>query len=162
MNPNPTDNTTPQFGLTPVRFELRNSSALSVAVAGSFNGWSPELGVMSRESTDHWVRTIALKAGAYEYCVVVDGKWMLDPLNQQSVENPFGGRNSIFTVEAGDLAPQLRNAERQVMSGAFEERQTQLRTGAVKACRDFASAKPPIDSTIGRTSLGPRGFKAPR
>ena len=40
-------------------------------------------------------RMTALAPGTYEYCLVVDGQWISDPLAKETVANPFGGRNSI-------------------------------------------------------------------
>lgn len=155
MNSNLSDNTTRYFGLRPIHFELRNSVASSVSVAGSFNDWNPQFAPMTRESLDHWVRTIPLSEGVYEYCLVVDGEWILDPLNQFSVENPFGGRNSVFTVEPLDQTSHNRDAERQVMSGAAKDMRDQLRGRAAKACEEFATSAG-MNSTAGRTCLGPR------
>jgi hypothetical protein len=39
-----------------------------------------------------------LAPGTYEYCLVVDGQWMPDPLARETVPNPFGGRNSVLKV----------------------------------------------------------------
>jgi hypothetical protein len=59
-------------------------------------------------SAGHWWKETALAPGTYEYCLVVDGQWMPDPLARESVPNPFGGRNSILKVatspEAGHRA----------------------------------------------------------
>jgi hypothetical protein len=110
---------------------------------------------MTRESSDHWVRTILLPEGGYEYCLVVDGEWILDPLNQLSVANPFGGRNSVFTIDPFDPAPHLLEAETKIISGATAAQRDQVSKFAAKACRDFA-APARFDSTIGRTCLGPR------
>jgi hypothetical protein len=154
MNPSTLENNShPQ--LIPIIFEFRHSSASSVCVAGSFNDWNPQLGPMTRDSRDHWVRTIPLSRGYYEYCLVVDGQWILDPLNQLSVENPFGGRNSLFNVDANGHCAHNQDAERNVMSGAPEERRAQLHTFATKACEAFATPAG-FNSTAGRTCLGPR------
>jgi Glycogen recognition site of AMP-activated protein kinase len=40
-----------------------------------------------------------LEPGTYEYCFVVDGKWIPDPLAKEMVPNPFGSRNSVITVQ---------------------------------------------------------------
>jgi hypothetical protein len=49
-----------------------------------------------------------LAPGTYEYCFIVDGQWMPDPMARETVPNPFGGRNSVLKVarslEAGHLA----------------------------------------------------------
>jgi hypothetical protein len=41
-----------------------------------------------------------LAPGTYEYCLVVDGQWIPDPLARESVPNPFGGRNSVLNVSS--------------------------------------------------------------
>ena len=154
MNPSLLENTG-ILHLTPIDFELRNSLASSVCVAGTFNNWDPRRDPMTQESRDHWVRTIPLSPGAYEYCLVVDGEWILDPLNQLSVADAFGGRNSVFTVEPFDQTAHVREAESRVILGATEAQRDQVSKFAAKACRDFA-APARFDSTIGRTCLGPR------
>jgi hypothetical protein len=37
-------------------------------------------------------------AWTYEYCLVVDGRWIPDPLARETVPNPFGGKNSVLKV----------------------------------------------------------------
>ena len=49
--------------------------------------------------------------GTYEYCLVVDGQWMPDPLARETVSNPFGGRNSVLTVASTPEAAHLADAE---------------------------------------------------
>lgn len=46
-----------------------------------------------------WMKVLILPVGIYEYCLVVDGAWMPDPLAAEHVPNPFGGKNSILAVE---------------------------------------------------------------
>ena len=48
--------------------------------------------------------------GTYEYCFVVDGQWMPDPLARESVPNPFGGRNSILQVATSPEADHRADA----------------------------------------------------
>jgi hypothetical protein len=52
---------------------------------------------------DHgrWAKDLVLPPGHYEYCLVVDGQWRPDPRAQETVPNPFGGRNSIRRVGNG-------------------------------------------------------------
>ena len=54
---------------------------------------------------------IALAPGTYEYCLVVDGHWMADPLAKDFVPNPFGGRNSVLKVAVSTEAAHLADAE---------------------------------------------------
>ena len=63
---------------------------------------------MHPSGNGHWLKETTLAPGTYEYCLVVDGQWMPDPLARETVPNPFGGRNSILKVarppEAAPLA----------------------------------------------------------
>ena len=97
--------------LIPVRFEFQNPKALSVCVAGTFNEWQPMATPLIRGSGGYWGKFAALFAGTYEYCLVVDDLWILDPKNEKSVANPFGGRNSVLTVSHSADAPELLHAE---------------------------------------------------
>ena len=47
---------------------------------------------------------LLLAPGVYEYCLVVDGEWMADPSTEESVPNPFGGRNSVLRVRRSEGA----------------------------------------------------------
>ena len=91
--------------LVPVRFEFTHATAKTVCLAGTFNHWQPEAKALHSSGPDLWWKETFLAPGTYEYCLVVDGKWMPDPLAKESVSNPFGGRNSIVhvagPVEAG-------------------------------------------------------------
>ncbi len=95
-------NNQPTAGLCakPVHIEFTNPTAASVQVAGSFNEWRPEATPMISLGDGRWAKELALPPGAYEYCMVVDGAWMADPLAQESVPNPFGGLNSVLRVAA--------------------------------------------------------------
>jgi hypothetical protein len=64
-------------------------------LAGTFNHWQPEAKTLHSSGVGHWWKETALAPGTYEYCLVVDGQWMPDPLARESVPNPFGGRNSV-------------------------------------------------------------------
>ena len=52
-----------------------------------------------------------LPPGNYEYCFVVDGEWIPDPLARESVPNPFGGRNSILNVACSPEAAHRTDAQ---------------------------------------------------
>jgi 1,4-alpha-glucan branching enzyme len=84
----------------PIRFEFRDPAALSVAVAGTFNDWDPKKHVLNKHGDGIWAREAKLNPGQHEYCLVVDGHWMPDPVARESRPNPFGGRNSVLIVTA--------------------------------------------------------------
>jgi hypothetical protein len=97
--------------LVPVRFEFTDAKATSVCLAGTFNHWQPESKTPHSTSTGRWWKEIALAPGTYEYCLVVDGQWMPDPLARETVPNPFGGRNSVLKVAISPEATHLADAE---------------------------------------------------
>jgi 1,4-alpha-glucan branching enzyme len=84
--------------LVPVRFEFTHPTAATVGIAGTFNDWHPESKAMHPIGNGHWQKETALPPGNYEYCLVVDGRWMPDPMAKETVPNPFGGRNSVLKV----------------------------------------------------------------
>ena len=89
---------TPGLQLVPVRFEFTHPTAASVCIAGTFDNWKPETKTLHSSGVGNWWKETALAPGKYEYCLVVDGKYIPDPLVQETVANPFGGRNSVLTV----------------------------------------------------------------
>ena len=97
--------------LVPVCFEYTDLAAKSVCLAGSFNHWQPEAKTLHSSGAGDWWKETSLAPGTYEYCLVVDGKWMPDPRAVESVANPFGGRNSILHVAISPEAAHLANAE---------------------------------------------------
>jgi 1,4-alpha-glucan branching enzyme len=97
--------------LVPVRFEFNHPTATTVCIAGTFNQWQPEAKTLHSSGAGNWWKETALAPGTYEYCLVVDGHWMPDPLARESVANPFGGRNSILKVASSPAAAHLADAE---------------------------------------------------
>ena len=85
--------------LVPVHFEFTHPTALDVCIAGTFNDWRTDSKPMHPMGQGRWQKESALPAGTYEYCLVVDGQWLPDPMAKESVANPFGGRNSILRVQ---------------------------------------------------------------
>jgi hypothetical protein len=83
-----------------VRFELEAPGARSVALAGSFNGWSDSAIAFSRSSEGgRWTVTVALPPGQHQYLFVVDGaRWVQDPAAHAQVQDEFGQTNSVLVV----------------------------------------------------------------
>jgi 1,4-alpha-glucan branching enzyme len=96
--------------LVPVRFEFSHPTASTVCIAGTFNQWQPESKSLRSTGVGHWWKETALPPGSYEYCFVVDGQWMPDPLARESVPNPFGGRNSVLKVASSTEAAHRADA----------------------------------------------------
>jgi 1,4-alpha-glucan branching enzyme len=97
--------------MVPVRFELTHQTAAKVSVAGTFNDWQPEARALHRSGGGRWLNDTELPLGTYEYCLVVDGRWLPDPSAHESVPNPFGGRNSVLRVTDSPEATHLAEAE---------------------------------------------------
>ena len=72
--------------------------AESVSMAAEFTGWS-EKGQEFELRNGTWIKEFYLAPGNYQYQLVVDGTWMLDPLNPDSVDNNVGGFNSLLAVK---------------------------------------------------------------
>jgi len=81
-----------------ISLELFKPGAKQVCVAGSFNEWKPEKTPLVPVGNGRWVGDLAVKAGRYEYLFVVDGQWQPDPNAKESVQNPYGGQNSVLIV----------------------------------------------------------------
>lgn len=99
----------PESGL--IHFEFTHPTARAVCIAGSFNDWQPEAKHMYHVGGGRWLKEMVLPPGTYEYCLVVDGQWMPDPLAKNNVLNPFGGRNSVLEVASSPEAAHLTDAE---------------------------------------------------
>lgn len=78
--------------------KLNHSTARTVTVAGTFNGWHPESTPLGRVQQDEWVAELSLAPGDYEYRFVVDGQWVDDPNAQHYVSNGLGGQNSLLKI----------------------------------------------------------------
>lgn len=85
-------------GLYLTRHDVRPDA---VRVAGDFNAWAPDSGVMLQLHEDGgWTKFVPLKPGRYEYRLIVDGHWQPDPLNPKRAPNAMGSTNSVLDVEA--------------------------------------------------------------
>ena len=92
---------TAQAGPSPVlvRLVVLQPDAMSVALAGDFNGWDPMRTPLEQTSSGAWTVTIPLEPGRYEYMFVVDGKqWIADPFAVEQSDDGFGSRNAVLDV----------------------------------------------------------------
>ena len=88
----------PQPKASRISLELIKPDAKTVYVAGSFNEWQPEKTPLAPLGNGRWAGDLAIKPGRHEYLFVVDGQWLPDPNARESVQNPFGGKNSVLVV----------------------------------------------------------------
>jgi chromosome partitioning protein len=85
---------------TGVLFVQPKSIGKRIEIAGSFNAWKPEQTAMiSNEALGVFEKHVALSKGVYEYKLVIDGQWVLDPYNPDRMENGLGGRNNIIRID---------------------------------------------------------------
>jgi chromosome partitioning protein len=73
----------------------------TVRLAGDFNGWVPDGGVVLEVHDDGgWTKFVPLEPGRYRYKLVVDGRWQTDPLNPRTESNSFGSHNSVMEIDS--------------------------------------------------------------
>jgi len=93
---------TPSICSAEVQFSLRinDNKAHTVAIAGDFNGWSPQANILEDSDEDGiWTGTLKLEPGRYEYMFVLDGeKWFPDPNALRYVKDGFGNKNAILEL----------------------------------------------------------------
>lgn len=71
------------------------TEASKVYVAGSFNNWKPDALPM-RKTLSGWELSLYIAEGTHTYKFVVDGKWMPDPNNPETVPDGTGGWNTVL------------------------------------------------------------------
>jgi 1,4-alpha-glucan branching enzyme len=107
--------------MVPVHFEFKDPKATAVCLAGTFNHWRPDGDTLDSSGVGHWWKDTALEPGTYEYCFVVDGKWISDPLASETVPNPFGGRNSLLRVASSPEGAHRADAEHLPLKNAYNQ-----------------------------------------
>ncbi len=83
-----------------MRFSISAPTAKSVALVGSFNGWSTTAHRMSATGSDgQWSVVVPLSHGEHTFTYVIDGKtWLVPPLADDYVTDGFGATNGIVVV----------------------------------------------------------------
>jgi hypothetical protein len=84
-----------------VSFVLDTPEARTVAVVGDFTGWKTSGYELSRRAEDgKWEITVRLRRErSYTYGFVIDGeRWVPDPGVPETVDDGFGGVNSILRL----------------------------------------------------------------
>ena len=84
-----------------VRFSFTHAAAKSVALSGTFNGWSISSHPLSRTGASGvWTVAVALPPGEHLFMYVVDGtQWITPPLAEDFADDGFGARNGIVVVK---------------------------------------------------------------
>lgn len=83
-----------------VTLELDWPDARTVHAAGQFNEWGADDIELEKGDDGIWRVTLNLEPGTYTYKFIIDGRdWIPDPANPDQVPDPYGGHNSVLTVE---------------------------------------------------------------
>jgi len=82
-----------------ILFVINAPNAQNVYLTGEFTNWSREGIRMEKDGKNgFWKAVLHLEPGEYEYRFIVDGVWIKDPNNTDSVLNEFGQENSLLIV----------------------------------------------------------------
>jgi 1,4-alpha-glucan branching enzyme len=91
--------TTPAGDKVEVAIEADFPDAKQVYVAGTFNEWNATDTPLEKGKDGIFRTTLKLPPGTYQYKFVVDGTWVADPANPETVDDGYGGVNSVLTAE---------------------------------------------------------------
>ncbi len=89
----------PRKVLSGILFSFLNPKATAVLVAGDFNRWVAEPLLLIDAETGLWQKIVSMEPGTHHYKFLVDDVWQADPFNQVTQPNPYGGFDSILTVD---------------------------------------------------------------
>ncbi|MFT5234024.1 MAG: chromosome partitioning protein [Candidatus Krumholzibacteriia bacterium] len=89
----------PEISRGGVNFKADFPRAKSVRITGTFCDWSAKGAALQRNQDGTWKCKIDLDSGSHEYRYIVDGAWLPDPHNTDTVANEFGGANSRVIVK---------------------------------------------------------------
>ena len=81
-----------------VVFTIEAAGAAQVQLAGDFNDWTPDGSEMEPVGR-LWKKLLKLAPGRYRYRYVIDGQWRTDPGNAAVEASPFGGNDSVLTLD---------------------------------------------------------------
>ena len=68
-----------------------------VRAKGEFNAWNAQSTLLEK-GENGFATQLLLNPGSYQYLLVADGKEMLDPSNNDSIDNGIGGYNSLIKL----------------------------------------------------------------
>jgi chromosome partitioning protein len=86
-------------GKKAVVFTIEAPPSAKVQIAGDFNGWNPEvLNYTDDHGNPAWHKLFSLSPGTYQYKYLVDGQWVTDPGNKETIDDSLGGANSVVSV----------------------------------------------------------------
>ena len=105
------------------KFSYDDPEAGAVFLAGTFNGWNATSHPMAKLESGTWVVTVELGPGTHDYKFVVDGAWITDFENPASAPDPYGGVNSIVTLDnEGNIIIEEKSGEKKMANTPFSPR----------------------------------------
>lgn len=92
----------------------------SVAVAGSFNGWSPASDQMKSEDGRNWSLRLSLPPGKHTYKFVLNGsEWIRDPKAKLSEDDGNGNINSVLILSPPEYAKPSKRGDGKVTTSVI-------------------------------------------
>jgi enterochelin esterase-like enzyme len=83
---------------------LYQGEAGSAKIAGDFTGWSPSISMSGVAGTNFFYSATHVEANArLEYKFIIDGKWILDPKNSDSIKGGMGTNSELKMPDYGAL-----------------------------------------------------------
>ncbi|WP_335870594.1 type I pullulanase [Bacillus sp. 2205SS5-2] len=84
---------------------IGDGSTSSVKVAGEFTSWETNALELIKGKDNIWSTTKAVPSGVYAYKLIVDGAWMLDPLNEAVLKGGYGEDSKLVVPGLGLTLP---------------------------------------------------------
>jgi len=82
----------------------------TLEIAGDFTEWKPQKLNIKKSHNKTIIDCLTFaKVARVEYKLIVDGKWIIDPLNPNKIDNGVGGENSFFAMP--DYKPTIWDKE---------------------------------------------------
>ncbi|MFI5171225.1 MAG: alpha-amylase family glycosyl hydrolase [Chitinophagales bacterium] len=93
-------------------FDPKGNTYSKVSIVGDLSGWNPNV-IFMENKNGVWQTELILNPGRYQYQIVADGNWFLDPNNPEKIDNGIGGFNSLMRVGEVNrsILPLIRTAK---------------------------------------------------
>lgn len=101
---------------------IADSSARTVAVAGTFNEWNSQTSFLERDSDGRtWRLTLYLRPGRHLYKFVVNSRqWVVDPKASAQEEDGAGNVNSVLMVVPADYSAPAKRGDGVIARSTME------------------------------------------
>ncbi|WP_427338399.1 type I pullulanase [Caloranaerobacter sp. DY30410] len=76
-----------------------DNNTKDVKVAGAFNNWATDgenAIILTKGENNIWTKTLDIPTGIYGYKFIVDGNWILDPLNDKKIAGGYGDDSKLI------------------------------------------------------------------